>query len=326
MRSHPAKRIMPVEYDAQILKLRLPEQDALKNEAERCSADPTMLSSIGRAVGHQVRIKRKDVPGFVALYTVKQANPPSDLSDPSRADVVRTGQTGRERLGATGEMAAVVQATVVDPAPVPGEPYEVKFFEVAEDSCKQAYLIAIAPHGGAIEEHTDEEAEQVGRELISHGYPASTWICKGYGDDLKGASERWHITSGDLHPASFPQLQRLITRKFCYGVAFHGFSQRSSEADVYIGGGASQSLKRAIKRALEASNLPVKIKIAATSDDPKFQGFSPENIINRLAAQGIHIEQSAQARRFSKDIAKAIVTVYRSRWRRLFCTWMKLLR
>jgi hypothetical protein len=59
-----------------------------------------MLSPLGRAVGHQVRIKRKDVPGFFALYTVKQANPPADLSDPSRANVVRTGQTGRERLGA----------------------------------------------------------------------------------------------------------------------------------------------------------------------------------------------------------------------------------
>jgi phage replication-related protein YjqB (UPF0714/DUF867 family) len=317
---------MPTEYDAQILKLRLPEQDALKNDAERCSADPTMLNSLGRAVGHQVRIKRKDVPGFFALYTVKQANPPADLSDPSRANVVRTGQTGRERLGATVEMAALVSATVVDAAPLPGEPNEVRFFELSEDNGRQAYLLVIAPHGGAIEEHTDEEAEQVRKELVSQGYPASTWTCKGYGDELKGASDRWHITSGDLHPASFPQLQRLITRKFCYGVAFHGFSKRAGEADVYIGGGASQSLKRAIKYALEALNLPINVKIATTTDDPKFQGFSPENIINRLAAQGVHIEQSLQGRKFSKDIAKAIVTVYRSRWRRLFCTWMKLVR
>jgi phage replication-related protein YjqB (UPF0714/DUF867 family) len=317
---------MPAEYDAQILKLRLPEQDALKNDAERCSADPTMLSPLGRAVGHQVRIKRKDVPGFFAVYTVKQANPPADLSDPGRANVVRTGQTGRERLGATDEMAAVVHRTVVDTAPLPGEPNEVRFFEVAEDNGKQTYLIAIAPHGGAIEEHTDEEAEQVRRELVSQGYPASTWTCKGYGDDLKGASDRWHITSGDLHPASFPQLQRLITRKFCYGVAFHGFSKRPSEADVYIGGGAAQSLKRAIKKVLEALSLPMKIQIATTTDDPKFQGSSPDNIINRLAAQGVHIEQSAQARKFSKDIARAIVTVYRSRSRSLFCAWMKLLR
>jgi phage replication-related protein YjqB (UPF0714/DUF867 family) len=306
-----SSRIMPTEYDAQILKLRLPEQDALKNDAERCSADPVMLNSIGRAVGHQVRITRKDDARFIALYTVKQANPPADLSDPSRANVVRTGQAGRERLGVTVE-EAVVHAAVVDTAPLHGKPIGVRFFEVAEDDGKQAYLIAIAPHGGEIEKHTDEEVECLREELVSKGYPASAWVCKGYGDKLKGASDRWHITSTDLHPASFPLLQALITRKFRYGVAFHGFAKQPCDSDVYIGGRAAEYLKKAIKNALEALSLPIKIKIATAADDPKFQGCSPDNIINRLAAQGIHIEQSARAREYSKDIAKAIVTVYRS--------------
>ena len=113
---------MPTAYTAQIRKLRLPEQDELKNESERCSADPVMLESIGRSLGQQVRIKRSDGSGFVALYTVKEANPDADLSDPARANVVRTGQTGRERLGTDDEMAAIVQATVVDAPPQPGEP------------------------------------------------------------------------------------------------------------------------------------------------------------------------------------------------------------
>ena len=90
---------MPTEYSAQILKLDLPEQDTLKNDAERCSANPGMLQSIGRAVRHQVRITRAENPRFIALYTVAQANPPADLSDPSRANVVRAGLAGRERLG-----------------------------------------------------------------------------------------------------------------------------------------------------------------------------------------------------------------------------------
>jgi phage replication-related protein YjqB (UPF0714/DUF867 family) len=316
-------RIMPTKYDAQILKLRLPEQDSLKNEAERCSADPVMLNSLGRAVGHQVRIRRKDVPGFFAVYTVKEANPPADSHRPN---VIRTGQAGRERLGATLEMEAVVQATVVDAAPLPGEPSGVRFFEVAVDNGKQAYLIAIAPHGGAIEEHTDEEAEHVRHELVSKGYPASAWTCRGYGDELKAAFDRWHITSTDLHPASFPLLQRFITRNFCYGLAFHGFSKRPGEADIYIGGRASNSLKTVIKDTLDALNLPMNVRIATTADDPKFQGSSADNIINRLAGQGVHIEQSAQARRFSQEIANAIVTVYRSRWRMMLCAWMQLLR
>src|SRR5262245_39245725 len=85
-------------YHARILKLRLPEQDSLKDAAEHCSADPASLASIGRAVSQQVRIKRTD--GFVAAYTVSEPNP----DDHSLADVVRTGLAGRERLGTTDEM------------------------------------------------------------------------------------------------------------------------------------------------------------------------------------------------------------------------------
>jgi phage replication-related protein YjqB (UPF0714/DUF867 family) len=294
---------MPTEYTARILKLDLPVQDPLKNDAERCSADPRKLQAIGRAVGHQVRITRPDNPGFVALYTVAQANPPVDSG---RADVVRTGLLGRERLGTPGEMNAVVQATVVDDVP---PPRGVRFFEVAEDEGMQAYFVVIAPHGGDIEKHTDDEAEQLARELVSNGCPATTWICKGFGDEVRGASDRWHITSTDLHPASFPLLSRIATRKFCHGVAFHGFSKQPGEADIYIGGGASGTLKHAIGCALHAADLPLQIRIATECDHPKFQGRSADNLINRLAAQGIHIEQSLEARTLGEQIARAIATV-----------------
>lgn len=314
---------MATEYDARILKLDLPAQDALKNHPERCSADPTMLESIGRAVRHQVRIKAVDDPRFVALYTVSEANPPGDLSDPGRANVIRTGQAGRERLGTSAEIKAVVEAVVVDTAPLPEG---AKFFEVAKGDQEQTYFIAIAPHGGDIEPHTDEEAERLREELDSSGYPASAWICKGFGDGPKRAFDRWHITSTDLHPASFPVLQNIINRKFCYAVAFHGFSKQPGEADLYIGGRASPSLKRAIKNALDDLGLPVQFKIATGDDNPKFQGDSPENLVNRLAIQGVHIEQSVDARKFSESIAKAIATVYRSPWRRSLCAWASLLR
>jgi phage replication-related protein YjqB (UPF0714/DUF867 family) len=302
---------MPTGYDAQILKLDLPEQEALKNDAERCSADPAMLESIGRAVGHQVRIRAAD-PGFVALFTVRQANPQGDLSTPSRANVVRTGQAGRERLGTDAEMKAVVQARVVDSPPLFGEPEGVRFFEEAEDDGEQIYFIAIAPHGGEIEPHTDEEVVHLRTELVSKGYPASSWICKGFGDSRQRAFDRWHITSTDIHPASFPVLRTIITRRFCHGVAFHGFAKRAGEADLYIGGEASELLKGTIKDTLDALYLPLQVKIATKTDKAKFQGFRPANLINRLAVQGIHIEQSREAREFCERIAKAIATVYQS--------------
>jgi phage replication-related protein YjqB (UPF0714/DUF867 family) len=307
---------MPTEYSAQILKLRLPEQDELKNETERCSADPVMLESIGRSIGQQVRVKRSGDSRFVALYTVKQANPDADLSDPGRANVVRIGLTGRERLGTSDEMEAVVQAKVVA-TPQPGEP---GFFEVADDDGKQAYFIAIAPHGGDIEEHTDEQAADAVRELTTAGFQASLWFCKGDGDQAKGAFDRWHITSTDIHPACFPLLQRLMSRTFCYGVAFHGFQRKEDESDVYIGGAASQSLKIVIERALNNLDLPIKVKISTYDDNLKFQGFSPENLINRLAASGIHLEQSLEARKkFHGEIACAVAKVFASRWRVLVC-------
>jgi phage replication-related protein YjqB (UPF0714/DUF867 family) len=303
------------EFEARILKLRLPEQDALKNAPERCSADPVMLESIGRCIGQQVRIRRRDDPRFAALFTAKQANP--DVR--GRANVIRAGLTGRQRLGSAKEMPAIVQAQVVDPGP---QPDGVSFFEVAHDDGKQAYFIAIAPHGGEIETHTDEQAELAVRKLTTDCFPASLWLCKGDGDKDKGAFDRWHITADDLQPACFPLLEPLVSRGFCYGVAFHGFDRKKGEADVYIGGAASRPLKVAIERALIALYLPIKIKISTRYDDPKFQGFSPENIINRLTTRGIQLEQSIEARKYYREIACAVAKVFASHLRFLVCIFI----
>ena len=315
---------MPTEYTAQILKLRLPEQEELKDESERCSADPAMLQSIGRVIGQQVRITRSDNPNFVAVYTVKQSNPDDDLSDPELAKVVRTGQPGRERLGTAEQMAAIVQAKVVDDAPQPGR---ASFFELIDDDGMQVYFIAIAPHGGKIEPDTDKQPTDVVTELNAASFPASFWLCKGDGDQDKGPFDRWHITSEDIQPACFPLLQPLALRTFCYGVAFHGFDREEDEADVYIGGGASLPLKRAVEKALTDLNLPIEVKISTGNDKPKFQGFSPENIINRLATRGIQLEQSRRAREnFGQKIAVAVAKVFASRRRLLFCNFVQNLK
>jgi murein DD-endopeptidase MepM/ murein hydrolase activator NlpD len=303
------KAIMPTEYTAQIRRLRLPEQDDLKNESERCSADPAMLESIGRSIGQQIRVVRKDDPRFAALYTVKNANPEADSG---LAEVVRTGQTGRERLGTDAEMEATVQANVVDAPPQSGESVGVRFFEMANDDGKQAYFVAIAPHGGDIERHTDEEAREAFRLLTTAGFPAALWLCERYGDQAKGAFDRWHITSNDLQPACFPLLERVASRTFCYALAFHGFQRREGEADVYIGGGASRPVKRAIERALNDLALPIRVKISTRHDDAKFQGFSADNILNRLATSGIQLEQSLEAREFRAQIACAVADVFAS--------------
>ncbi len=315
---------MPTEYTAQILKLQLPEQEELQDESEHCSADPAMLESIGRAIGQQVRITRSDRPNFIAVYTVKQFNPDDDLGNPKLASVVRTGQPGRERLGTTEQMTARVQAQVVDDSPQPGR---ASFFELIDDDGEQAYFIAIAPHGGEIEPETEKQPADVVTELKVASFPASFWFCKGDGDQDKGAFDRWHITSEDIQPACFPLLQPLALRTFCYGVAFHGFDRKEDEADIYIGGGASLPLKRAVEQALNGLNLLIQVKISTGNDKPKFQGFSPKNIVNRLATRGIQLEQSRQAReQFGQKIAMAVAKVFASRRRLLFCNFVQNLK
>jgi len=107
-----------------------------------------------------------------------------------------------------------------------------------------------------------------------------------------------------------------MSRRFFYGVAFHGFAQQGNEADIYIGGAAPPRLKEAVRMALlERLDPSLNVKISTCEDSPKFQGFRPENVINRLArGGGIHLEQSARARVCHKEIAGAIGGVFASPW------------
>ena len=62
-------------------------------------------------------------------------------------------------------------------------------------------LVVLAPHGGDIEPHTDDQAE-----LVAAATGCSSWRCKGWRPG-GGAHERWHITSTDIDPGSFPLLE-----------------------------------------------------------------------------------------------------------------------
>ena len=96
----------------------------------------------------------------------------------------------------------------------------------------------------SIEPHTDEQAERVATVLGDDC--VTVWRCKGFKTG-GGAFDRWHITSTDIHDASFPLLKTIVRRGFAHAVAFHGFS----EADVLVGGAAPLALKQEIAAALE---------------------------------------------------------------------------
>jgi phage replication-related protein YjqB (UPF0714/DUF867 family) len=288
-------------YQAYVRKAIRETQQDLIDDDEHCSADPERLATIGIAVGHQVRVVRNS--SEYALYTVEM------VPDESPDTIVRMGESGRGRLGTTNEFTAVVSSRVPDPTLTEAEAEaKSEFVERLRDNGTHRGLVAIAPHGGQIERYTDEQAERVAEALASKG--VSSWRCKGYRQD-EDAHERWHITSTDIHPASFPKLGRIISRGFRYAVAFHGFG----ESGVLIGGAAPYDLKReielAIERAVSGSGLWVRI---ATSDDDGLGGTSRNNIVNRLTAggaNGVQIEQSFSAReRYWQAIADAVAGVY----------------
>jgi phage replication-related protein YjqB (UPF0714/DUF867 family) len=288
-------------YAASIVKARSCQTDLL-DHAEHCSVDAHKLATIGCMVGQQVRIRRNATQ--VGLYTVSQIHPESPDNS-----VVRMGLGGRRRLDCDGEFGADVdgQATRSDlneaEARTRGE-----FIERLRDDGSHTGLIALAPHGGAIEPHTDQQAEHVATRLAARN--VSAWRCKGWNLGQDGAGERWHITSTDIDPASFPRLARVSSRGFAHAVAFHGFRQPG----ILIGGTAPITLKQAIRAAIQDATGAASIAVEIADPCQNYGGDDPRNIVNRLTvfnANGIQIEQSREAREDHwPQIADAVADVY----------------
>jgi phage replication-related protein YjqB (UPF0714/DUF867 family) len=276
-------------------------QSTLIEQPEHCSLDPERLVSIGAVLGGQVRVKRNAQD--YALYTVSETREEADER------TVRMALVARERLGTIDEFEAAIDTRVPDPTLTDEQAeQQSEFVERLDDNGSQNHLVVLAPHGGAMERNTDLQAERVAA-LLGPGQ-ASAWRCRGYKQG-GGAQERWHITSTDIHEASFPLLKTIRTRGFAHAVAFHGFSEK----EVLIGGGGPYLLKRIIAFAIEdvlvGSGIPV--RVATPSDG--YGGDSPNNIVNRITkcgSHGVQIEQSLRARtdRWA-ELAEAVATVYR---------------
>ena len=289
-------------YEASIKKALEPEQDDLIKRKEHCSADRDKLETVGRLLGHQVRIKRTDDEyGLYTVSEVRQENPD---------DTVRMGKDGRDRLGMINEFDATLDSQVPGP-PLDDSEAEARgeFVERLDDNGWHNGLIAIAPHGGDIEPHTDLQAEHVASQLASKG--VSSWRCKGWHPN--GAFEHWHITSTDIHEASFPLLNSVISRGFRYAVAFHGFDDDDIPDDIRIGGLAPDALKEKVKEAIKGV-LGSDFTVNITKPADQFGGDDKRNIVNRLTAggaNGVQIEQK-MAPREEKGlaIAEAVAKVY----------------
>jgi phage replication-related protein YjqB (UPF0714/DUF867 family) len=223
------------------------------------------------------------------------------------------GKGGRERLGTGGAFDATLDSQVPRPALSDSDAEaQGEFVERLDDNGWHNGLIVIAPHGGDIEPFTDQQAERVASQLAGKG--VSSWRCKGW--HRRGAFEHWHITSTDIHEASFPLLNSVITRRFRYAVAFHGFDDPNIPHDILVGGLAPHSLKENVKEAIEGvvgSDFTVHI----TTPDEQFGGDDKRNIVNRLTAggaNGVQIEQKVGPReKYAQPIADAVANRFLAR-------------
>jgi phage replication-related protein YjqB (UPF0714/DUF867 family) len=295
------------------IKVSRPDQGDLRRHREHASGLPDFLRTLGLDVGRQAIVKR-DADAF-ALYTLTDAE-----AEPSM-DTLRIGRRGRGRLGSTDEQefTGVLDSVAVDPAATPEEAHKGrKLLELLDDGHHPG-LIVLAPHGGDIERHTDDQAEHVKGLLADLG--VSCWRCKGFKPD-GGAVDRWHITSTDISTDSFPKLATVAARGFDHAVSFHGFIE-DGRPDVLIGGAAPDPLKRVMRAvitfAVAGTGLCVEI---ADGGDP-VGGAAEANIVNRLTSNkhnGIQIEQQPRARSGTipgsdvprwQAIAAAVADVYR---------------
>src|ERR1700754_121868 len=162
-------------------------QEDLRTHPEHCSADGRALSAVGITGCQQVRVKRTD--NQYGLYTVSEVR----IEDTDDIVIARMGRSGRRRLGPDVEFAdkfdAEFNSQVVHPTMSDQEARDNgEFVERLQDHCAHSGLIVIAPHGGDIEKHTDEQAQHVASRLPDKA--VSVWLCKGYHPG--GAFDAWH--------------------------------------------------------------------------------------------------------------------------------------
>jgi len=266
------------------------DQSVLLGDGEYCTLRRDVALDIGSHPGEQIRLFPDGDDGRCAVFTVHE------IHDDGKE--IRIAKKGRERL-ALAPSATVRTTTTI---PVSGLK-RMDVFEqndVAEtvwDNADQDTLLVCAPHDG-MESNTAQAAGIVRKRLGAER--ASAWFAHAYGPD---AFKRFHITSANISPASWPGLAS-VEREYEYCLSFHVHNGD----DVLVGGLAEKTLRDHLgERISEAING--KRHVETDHSEMKYPGKTPENIVNRLATDesGIQIEMPPLiAHRYRKRVARAV--------------------
>lgn len=272
--------------------------------AENCTMDDELRVQLGLSVGDQFLLTRQSATSKYGLVTIH-----SDYEDGSDNDDIRMRYTGRERFDTTDSFAAWAEAWT----PIHGQTDawlnsndEMGEF-LEETSTTHTEVVFTAPHGGMIENYTDEMAQWAYDYMDTNSKSASAWYCIGHQDAI-GAYNAWHITSSDISRNSFPYLDDIGDRGFDYAVSFHGYS----ESDIGVGGRAPSALKTEVKEAIEDA-VGTAYDVVILTSGP-YAGTSTDNFVNWLTStgdDGVQIELPYAARRdYGQDIAEAVAAVF----------------
>ncbi|WP_106087976.1 poly-gamma-glutamate hydrolase family protein [Enhygromyxa salina] len=268
----------------------------LNSDPWSCSVSAAIGDVFG--VGTQLRVRRnKDQ---MAIYTV------AEIREQDPANMVRMSSIARQRLGTSDTFSGTLHTPLSTKLMTDAQAESSgAFVERLADAKDHQGLVVMAPHGGRIEFNTDLQARWVAQALA--GGDVSTWCCSGWRTDNGNTHSRWHVSTTDISPASFPGLATIADRGFAYAVAFHGMKANG----VLIGGGAPNELKQLIRQAIksEVGNNPVTVV-----NGGKNSGVSETNVVNWITAGGgggVHIEQSSQVReKYWKPVAQAVADVF----------------
>jgi phage replication-related protein YjqB (UPF0714/DUF867 family) len=291
-----------VSTEIDVLKAKSAMLDYLTEE--NCTIDDELRNTLGLSVGDQFRLTVKNDSSRYGLVTIH-----SDYEDGSDNNDIRMRLSGRQRFDETDSFDAYAEDWT---------PYTDKtdswlndndeFGEFLEEtSTTHSEVVFCAPHGGMIENYTDEMAQYAQAKVDDLNKDASAWYCIGHQDEI-GAYDAWHITSTDISRNTFSLLDQIGDREFEYAVSFHGYG----ESDILVGGGAGSTLKNEVKTAIE-NVVGTNYDVEVVSSGP-YAGTSSDNFVNWLTSSGsngIQIELPYSARRdYGQSIAEAVATVF----------------
>lgn len=286
----------------------------LSNESfSSLTLDPDLLSVLSVSVGDQIRIRRSE--NEYAVYTVKDAFQEDDDS------TIRISRLARARLDVENTVWAKLGDNpdacpdLLGSSELTGEVFDavadpVVATDLSESEAKSqgelierldgdgSQLAILAPHGGDIEQRTDDQAEAL---ALDTACDFTAWRAKGYRSGT-GAFLRWHVPSTQISFGSFPKLAAMSDVTYDYGVSFHGTCTKR----IRIGGGADESLKAAVRDAIN-EKLPAKVADAVV-DSGRYAATGDDVLVNRVSDNGVWIGQPKEVRSDHWEAVAAGVT------------------